>query len=277
MEDYEVMHSKKIHVNVKGTSHLVVEADLSIVCSDGKYGLVRSTKDPADHSYFTELILNCEYDNLFFVEFDYFHHLIAVSEGKQGLFTFECQSAESEDVAVRQILPCIYDRIEIGRKTKLLFLHKGSEVSCFHRESRSIFTKCESYIELSKDYLFCISNSSNELWHTCRPRFVFAADTLLISHLGIYEQSFFETGDVFALRYWRDELEGYEEQLLFCESLGENFHLGPMAKNISVHTKFAKEQIGLTKIEMCFGNGKDILTCEDVNAITKEVHSFELI
>lgn len=274
MENNMIISSKMCEISVIGEPHLVMGADLSVVCKDGKYGLVHTSRlDEHEGSYVyeKELILPCDYDNLFFVDIEFMPHLIAVLQGKQGLFCFEgCTNGYYEEIIVEQRVPCIYDRIEIGHNTDTLFLHSGSKIFCFSLYSGKIFAECEHVKELCNDWLLCISGDNVELWRTQHYSRITTLETDDITYLGTYEQGF-----VFKLKVWDEKEDDLLQQLLFCEYFEKGFHFGPKAKSLTVHTKVERKERSVVGIEMSFGNWEDKLSIEAVNEITNDKHSFE--
>lgn len=68
MENNMIVSSKICEISVIGEPHMMMDADLSIVCEGGKYGLVHTScleGGESSYIYDKELILPCEYDNLF--------------------------------------------------------------------------------------------------------------------------------------------------------------------------------------------------------------------
>ena len=274
MENNMIISSKMCEISVIGEPHLVMNADLSVVCKDGKYGLVHTSRlegHEGPYVYEKELILPCEYDNLFFVDIEFMPHLIAVIHGKQGLFCFEgCTNGYYEEIMVEQRVPCIYDRIEIGQKTDALFLHSGRKISCFSLYRGKVFAECEHVKELCNDWLLCISGDDVELWHTHHYNMITKLETDDVTYLGTYEQ-----GYVFKLKIWDEKENDLLQQLLFCEYLGDGFHFGPKAKRLTVHTKVERKGRSVVGIEMSFGSCQNELSIEAVNEITRDIHNLE--
>ena len=265
MENYMVVNSKICDVCVMGE---YVEADISIVCSDGKYGLLHSERTPDGER---ELILPCEYDNLFFIKTEYEHNLIAVQQGKQGVLVFEGRTSGTyENISVVERIPCIYDYIEVGRENDVLFLHSGNKISCFHMQKEKIFTECDDFKEICYNTLLCVNGDSYGLWYTDFPRFICALETEDIFYLGDYEQ-----GEVFMLKIWDKQKEDFEQQLLFSEYCGHGAHFSSKANTIRVRTKSSGKEPAVIGVEMSFSDIKDKLSIETVNEITMSKHSFE--
>ncbi|MBQ2960882.1 MAG: hypothetical protein IJE09_06640 [Oscillospiraceae bacterium] len=269
-----VITSRMCDVNVIGEPHLVMKADLSVVCKDGKYGLVHTSKlnsDECGDLHEKELILPFEYDNLFFVEIDCIAYLFAAFQGKQGVFQFEGRGkAGIEEVIVTELLPCIYNRIELGIKTDVLYLYDGDKILCYSLPEKKVFTECEYYEELCNGFLLCTQNGEIKLWNTYCPGFITKLDTYEILHIGSYER-----GEVFKLIHWNGRESKNMEQLLFCGFQGDEFSFSPIASEIVLHTKIRKKGCLVVGIEMSFGNWKDKFSVETVNEITKSKYSFE--
>ena len=261
-----IKDSRMCSVNVIGEPHFVMDADLSLVYKDGKYGLMHTSKHDnkgGGCEYDRELILPCEYDNLFFVEIKYVPHLIAVQQGKQGLFCFEgCTNGCWEEIFVKKLIPCMYDRIEIGRENEVLFLYEGSRIACFHLHKGKVFAECEHHKELYHNWLLCINGDNKALWNTCLPAYVSSLATEDVVHLGTYE-----LGDIFRLKSWDEREEDLLQQLIFCEYQGEGILFGPKARDITIHTKTDRKECSVVGIEMTFGNREDALRMETVNEI----------
>ena len=271
MENYEILKSKICRVN-PGDEEECIYADVSIVCKDGLFGLVHTTKLEGSNcgSRDEELLLPLKYDNLFFIDVDEIHYVVTVQRGKQGLCSLQCRG---ETILAEQLLPSIYDSIHFGEKSGVLFLHKMGIISCFNIYKNCVFAKCESYKEPYYDYLLCTKENQHALWYTPSPNLVYSPLTNNISFLGSYKQDSWWTGSVFLLKYKKQD-EPESSQLLFCEDFGEGFHLSPIATRISANAMTNGERYRLTQIDMSFGNGSDILTKEIVNDITKETQDF---
>ena len=109
MENSKVISSKMCYVEIIGNEDYHIKADLSIISKDGKYGLLHSSKmdtEEKDARYESTLSLPVEYDNLFFIEVRDKTYLVAVSEGKQGLYKLKgCKNGYIEEMVTEKLLP----------------------------------------------------------------------------------------------------------------------------------------------------------------------------
>lgn len=263
MGKFKTITSKTITVNFEENSDYV-DADISIVFDNGKYGLSYNNKGNKDF-----LILPIEFENIFFIDSTCGVYIATVTNAKQGVYKLKAERVNnSNNVIAENILPCIYDNIQIGKLNGVLFLLKENKFFCYALMEEQILTECESVEEICPCYMLCINENEMELWYTYNIKHICTLsnkrEDCCLYYIGDYED-----GVVFKLSFWEDE-ERFE-RLLFCEHFGDKYQLSPKFSRIKATTK----ALGLNSnivvdLQMELGNSEEILSSKTVYEFAKE-------
>lgn len=270
MENSMVISNKVCYVEIIGVEGEYISADLSIITKDGKCGLLHNSKmniDERDPDYESALTLPIEYENLFFIESDKKTYVVAVADGKQGLFKLQAhKNGFFEEVIAKALLQCAYDRIEAARKNNILFLYSQNKISCYSPREQKMLTVCDEVEEPCREYLLCKRGKNYQLWNTFGLKWL---TSLPIIDEFCYEGTY-EAGDVFKLRYWDEDSQDCVSQLLFCEFYVYTVHFSHKAKQLAVMTKTGASERRLVRVEMSWGDGDSMLPFDIVDEISKE-------
>lgn len=266
-----VMNSKICTLFATGIGEYFSEinVDLSIVCIDGKYGIVHNTRVESrtnSAEYDKTLILECVYDNLYFIELNEMPYLVAVQSGKQGLLMIKAHlNNDLELCTVSKLQACVYDRIEAAGNNTAFLLHKHNTIFCYDPIENEIFVECESVEELGEYCLWCKKGDTFELWNTFyRTKIIELHENVSCSLLGAYRN-----GNAFMLQYQDKCSDNVMRQLLFYDNYCRRTRLSPKAKKIKVYTTVCSGESLITGVEMFWGDWETPLSNENVDEIAK--------
>lgn len=270
MENSIVISNMMCSVEIVGEEGEYISADLSIIAKDGKCGLLHNSRiciDERDSDYESSLTLPIKYENLFFIESDRKTYLVAVADGKQGLFKLQAHTnGHYTQIIAITLLQCAYDRIEAARKNNILLLYSQNKISCYSPIEQKLLTVCDEVEEPCRDYLLCKRGDSYQLWNTFGLRWLTCLPkTDEFCYAGTYDG-----GDVFKLRYWDEDLQSTVEQLLFCEFYVYTVHFSHKASQLTVMTKTNAHGHRLVKVEMSWGYGDSALPFDMIGELCGE-------
>ena len=253
-EIYEVIDSRICDVQLIDQPCYTTNLDLSIVSKNSKYGLMYNALEERN----AELIVPCEYDNIYFTELWLNTYCIAILNGKSGLFKLlSCQKEDIVTAIAEQIVPCIYERIENCYPYHLLYDRKT--VQWYNHDTGKISAKYDRVVPIGDQYLLYTLGNRTSIWDHLNSKFVFnIPENCQIAELGYHDKY-----AVFKLFHTEDKTE----QLLFCCIDSGKIRLSHKAENIIVYFKHGDVQ-DIIGIQMSWGNMNETLNENIIDMIT---------